>query len=235
MSYPPPPPPYQPPHPPQGPPYLPPGGAYPPPRRSKALPVAIAVGLAVLVLAAAVLVPLLLLSDDDTDDAARDRGADPESPSVSVDTTDLDEVREYDGLEPAHVEGDLTYDQAPPVGGTHNTTWLECGVYDVPVREENVVHDLEHGTVWITYREDQVDEAGRQALADRLPQNGILSPYPEQQAPVVVTVWGRQLDLLGPDDARLGLFIDEYEGGVTAPEPFASCAGGTTDPGGGLG
>ena len=45
---------------------------------------------------------------------------------------------------------------------------------------------------------------------------------------MVVTVWGRQLDLTGADDPRLELFIDEYSEGVTSPEPFASCAGGAT-------
>ena len=39
----------------------------------------------------------------------------------------------------------------PPVGGAHDPEWLECGAYDAPVRDENAVHDLEHGTVWITY------------------------------------------------------------------------------------
>jgi hypothetical protein len=47
---------------------------------------------------------------------------------------------------------------------------------------------------------------------------------------VVVTVWGRQLALVGADDPRLPLFLHRYGGGETAPEPFASCAGGVRDP-----
>ena len=57
-----------------------------------------------------------------------------------------------------------------------------------------------------------------------------MSPYPGLDAPVVVTVWGRQLRLEGADDPRLGLFIARYGAGETAPEPFASCAGGLSDP-----
>ena len=41
------------------------------------------------------------------------------------------------------------------------------------------MHDLEHGTVWITYDPD-LDADDVAALADQLPQNGILSPYPGQ-------------------------------------------------------
>ena len=88
--------------------------------------------------------------------------------------------------------------------------------------------------MWISYNPDlgdgDVDE-----LASELPQNGILAPYPGLTAPVVVTVWGKQLALVGPDDPRLELFIRTYGGGETAPEPNVTCAGGITDPSGGTG
>ena len=144
---------------------------------------------------------------------------------------DLSAVRAYRDLPVAHTAEDVDYPQSPAVGGEHDPVWLDCGAYDEPVREENAVHDLEHGTVWISY-DPGLDDDDVDLLAEALPQNGILAPYPDLHASVVVTVWGRQLDLLGADDARLELFIRRYGGGVTAPEPFASCAGGTTDPGG---
>jgi hypothetical protein len=120
------------------------------------------------------------------------------------------------------------------VGGPHDPVWLECGVYDQPVRNENAVHDLEHGAVWIAY-DAGLDAADVRALARRLPQNGILSPYPGLPAPVVVTVWGRQLRLTSAHDDRLPLFIATFGHSETAPEPTASCAGGTRDPQGGHG
>jgi hypothetical protein len=145
---------------------------------------------------------------------------------------DLSAVRVYDDLRPLHTSDDVDYPQTPPAGGPHDPVWLDCGVYDEPVRDENAVHDLEHGTVWITYDPD-LDGDDVDTLAGVLPHNGILSPYVGLAAPVVVTVWGRQLDLDGADDPRLQTFIDEYADGVTAPEPFASCAGGVRDPQGG--
>jgi len=149
-------------------------------------------------------------------------------------TADLSEVRDYPDLPRDHVEGDVDYAQVPPVGGKHDPVWLDCGAYDAPVRDENGVHDLEHGSVWITYRPD-LDAAGVRTLTEALPQNGILSPYDGLPAPVVVTVWGRQLRLTGADDPRLVLFIQRYGAGRTAPEPFASCAGGVRAPSGGSG
>lgn len=199
------------------PPYPPPFPPPPPPAPRRAWPVGLAVATAVLVVAAAVTVPLAF--------------GDGATGVASDGTVDLSEVRAYDGLRVLHTPGDVEYPQTPPVGGPHDPVWLDCGVYDEPVRDENAVHDLEHGTVWITYDPD-LEDGDVDTLAGLLPQNGILSPYDGLDAPVVVTVWGRQLALTGPDDPRLPLFIDTLGGGVTAPEPFASCAGGVADPDG---
>lgn len=171
----------------------------------------LAVVAALVLVAAAVVVPLLLTRDDG--------GSAP---------SDLAAVRSYDGLTTRHVPlgDDVDYPQAPPVGGDHAPVWIECGTYDEPLPEVNVVHDLEHGTTWLTYRPDDVDADGIERLEEQLPANGLLSPYPDQEAPVVITVWGRQLALEGPDDPRIPLFVERYGAGETAPEPFASCNGG---------
>ena len=185
------------------------GPTPPAPRRRRAGVVA-AVLVAAGVLAAAVLVPRWLVDPP----------------------PDLTEVRAYDGLDVDHTTGEVDYPQSPPVGGRHAPAWLECGVYDEPVREENAVHDLEHGAVWLSYRPGLgEDDVAR--LTDVLPDNGILAPYPGLAAPVVVTVWGRQLRLEGADDPRLELFLRRFGHSETAPEKGASCAGGTSDPQGG--
>jgi hypothetical protein len=185
--------------------------------------IALAVVLAALVVAAALVVPRLVDDEDDDERAGGNRTSEEQSSQAGA---DLDDVRVSEP-EPSHDNGDLDYPESPPVGGAHNDVWLDCGVYDDPLPEEYVVHDLEHGTVWITY-EPGLDDDVVEALAEALPQNGILSPYDDLRAPVVVTVWGRQLDLTGADDPRLALFIEEFAEGVTSPEPFASCEGGAT-------
>ena len=146
---------------------------------------------------------------------------------------DLSAVRTYDVTDRRHTEGGVDYEHTPPVGGPHAPTWLDCGVYDVPVREENAVHDLEHGTVWITHQPG-LSEADLELLAQKLPDNGIMSPHEDLPSPVVVTVWGAQLALEGPGDERLDMFLEEYGDGHTAPERGASCHGGTPDPTGGV-
>lgn len=148
------------------------------------------------------------------------------TPRADRSEIDVAGVQTWDDVTANHVSGAVDYEMAPPAGGDHAAVWLNCGVYTEPVPDENAVHDLEHGTVWITY-DPSLPEDDVAALAEQLPQNGILSPYDGLPAPVVVTVWGAQLALTGADDPRLPLFVEEYDDGVTAPEPLASCAGGT--------
>ncbi|WP_210503792.1 DUF3105 domain-containing protein [Nocardioides xinjiangensis] len=146
---------------------------------------------------------------------------------------DLRLVQTWEVTDRAHTTGDVTYPQDPPAGGAHHPVWLACGVYDEPVRDENAVHDLEHGSVWITHDPD-LPADDLQRLAEQLPDNGIMSPRDGLPSPVVVTVWDAQLRLDGADDARLGLFLEEYGDGHTAPELGVSCRGGTPDPQGEL-
>jgi hypothetical protein len=181
--------------------------------RPRLLPAMLAVLLAAMVVLAAVLVPVGVRV---IDDASERRAA------------DLSEVRVFENLPATHVDGDVDYSVTPPPGGPHADAWLRCGAYDRPVREENLVHSLEHGTVFIAY--DPGLEEGDVALLEELrPDEGILAPYPGLRAPVVVTVWGRQLLLAGADDPRLPLFIAEYGDGATSPEPVASCMGGVVE------
>ena len=184
------------------------------PRKRRVAPVVVGVVAAVLLLAVASAVPVLV-GDSDTG------GSESAGSLVGVEKFELGT--------PKHAEGKVGYGQVPPVGGHHNPVWLECGRYAEPVRDELAVHNLEHGTVWITHRPDLSDQDVAR-LVDALPADGIISPYAGLPTPVVVTVWGIQLQLDGAEDPRLALFLNEYGDGASAPESEASCAGGVGNP-----
>jgi hypothetical protein len=143
-----------------------------------------------------------------------------------------DDVQTYDvGPPGAHTEGDVDYTQTPPVGGEHNPVWQNCGFYEEPVRDEMVVHSLEHGAVWITHLPDlPQDEIER--LRDLAESNSyvLVSPYPDQGSSVVATAWGKQLTLESAEDSNLERFINAYSQGPQTPEPGAACTGGVGDP-----
>jgi Protein of unknown function (DUF3105) len=138
-----------------------------------------------------------------------------------------------------HVQGKVNYPQTPPAGGNHNAIWLNCGIYTTPVPNENAVHDLEHGAVWITYRPDlsssdvsKLTAFARHTIGADLDPHLLLSPYPGLPAPVVASAWGKQLRLTGASDPRLPLFVKTYVKGPQTPEPGAKCSGGVGTPNG---
>jgi hypothetical protein len=137
----------------------------------------------------------------------------------------------YPNLARTHVTGPVTYAQNPPVGGPHNPVWLNCGIYTTPVRNENAVHSLEHGAVWITYQPSLAPSAV-QHLVSLVKGRAyvILAPYPGLPAPIVASAWGLQLKLQTANDPRIAEFIQKYANGPQAPEPGGECTGGTGSP-----
>jgi Protein of unknown function (DUF3105) len=153
------------------------------------------------------------------------------SGSSAQDTVALTGLQTYTGLARDHVTGAVVYPQTPPVGGKHSAIWQNCGVYSAPVHNENAVHSLEHGAMWITYRPD-LPAAQIAAIAGDVSgqQYGLVSPYPGLPSPVVASAWGVQLKLTSASDPRLKSFINTYKSGSRAPEPGGECTGGTGTP-----
>ena len=76
-----------------------------------------------------------------------------------------DPAKDIDGVvvteyEPAHAQPGqrVAYTKAPPDGGRHDQVWANCAgtVYPDAVRNEHMVHALEHGAVWIAYNPDDL-------------------------------------------------------------------------------
>lgn len=125
-----------------------------------------------------------------------------------------------------HVEGTVDYPQTPPAGGEHNAAWLNCGIYTEPVPNENAVHSLEHGAVWVTY-DPALSDDDLAALRAWLPSSYVvLSPYEGMDTPIAVSAWNAQLTVDSPSDERIGDFFEEYWRSQNAPEPGAACTGG---------
>jgi hypothetical protein len=144
----------------------------------------------------------------------------------------IEGLQEFPNLPRDHQAARVNYTMAPPVGGEHSAAWLNCGIYRLPVNNENAVHSLEHGAVWITYQPElAVADIDKLKALVRGRSHAILSPYPGIPAPVVAVAWGKRLEVEKADDPRIGQFLSAYENGPQTPEPGASCSGslGTPD------
>ena len=142
-----------------------------------------------------------------------------------------------------HVSGPVTYSVTPPVGGPHNATWMNCGIYDQSVPNERAVHNLEHGAVWITYRPSLPQSEVNQLRAFAEKQTMVpssegaasryidLSPYPGLSSPIVISSWGFQLKFSSSADPRLQQFVNKFRASQKyTPEYGGACTGGVGTP-----
>ena len=141
----------------------------------------------------------------------------------------IEGVQTFGDLTRNHTTDDVDYPQSPPVGGDHDPEWVDCTgtVYDEPLRNENAVHSLEHGAVWVTHT-DAVSQADIDALAAKVDGQpySFMSPYLDQESPIMLTAWGVQLGVDSADDARIDEFLTAYRAGPQTPEPGATCESG---------
>ena len=113
----------------------------------------------------------------------------------------------------------------PPVGGIHHDQWQNCGIYLESIETEKAIHSMEHGAVWITYRPDIAHDEIT-SLQTIVQDQGylLLSPYPGQRSPIVLSAWSVQLELDSANDNRLSAFVNRYRLGPTTPERGAACS-----------
>jgi len=113
------------------------------------------------------------------------------------------------------------YNSNPPTSGDHWPKAADWGIYLSPLPDEQLVHNLEHGGVWISYKDldsDAITKLG--TLAKKYPQAVIITPRAQNESKIAVTSWGRldTFDVL--DTERIEKFIKSNIN--NSPEPLAS-------------
>ena len=118
----------------------------------------------------------------------------------------------------AHVsEGtDVQYQSNPPTSGDHWAEPLADGIYDIEKPDEAIVHSLEHGRVWISYKPSIPDQT-KKALEDLLKKyNGtVLTPRSANNTDIALAAWDRldafNLNADGTfDESRITDFIKRW-------------------------
>lgn len=100
------------------------------------------------------------------------------------------------------------YSSNPPTSGDHWPQPAEWGIYLSPLPDEQLVHNLEHGGIWISYKDldnDAITKLG--ALAKKYPQAVIITPRAQNESEIALASWGRldTFDVL--DVERIEKFI----------------------------
>jgi len=104
------------------------------------------------------------------------------------------------------------YNSNPPTSGPHYAVPANWGIYDEPLPDEQLVHNLEHGGIWISYRDAGDQEAVNKlkSVADDFTIKVILTPRPENDSRIAVAAWGRLLKLADFDEQQIRDFIGAF-------------------------
>ena len=104
------------------------------------------------------------------------------------------------------------YNSNPPTSGPHYAEPAKWGIYDLELPDEQLVHNLEHGGIWISYRDagDQDLIAKLKDIADDYALKVIMTPRPQNDSAMVLAAWTRLLQLETFDEQQIKSFIKAF-------------------------
>ena len=136
-------------------------------------------------------------------------------------TLNIPEVGQAYPIEGANHVADGTkvdYKTNPPSSGAHYASPARWGVYGKPLPDETLVHNLEHGGVWISYKPTLPEEDIKKLedLVKSYRSKVILTPREKNDSPIALASWGRVYKMDSFDEGAIKNFILKYKN--TGPE-----------------
>ncbi len=117
----------------------------------------------------------------------------------------------------------IAYKTNPPQSGSHYAKPADWGVYEEAIPDERLVHNLEHGGIWIAYR-PSISTAAKDrltALAKSYKSKVIMAPRKKNDTDIALVSWGRIYKMeIAPDgsfdEKAIKNYIIKYKN--TGPE-----------------
>lgn len=120
----------------------------------------------------------------------------------------------FEGAQHVAEGTEVSYRSNPPTSGSHWPDPLRDGIYEEEKPDQAIIHSMEHGRVWVSYK-PEIGEEAIQFLKDLLRREVrvILTPRAGNETDIVLAAWTR-LDAfdLAQDGEQLAL--SEVEGRV---------------------
>lgn len=113
------------------------------------------------------------------------------------------------------------YNSNPPTSGSHDAQPTDWGVYQKELKDENVIHSMEHGGIWISYQPSIDDEMKEklEAIGKKYSGSVVVSPRAKNDSLIALASWGRLEKLSSFDKERIVEFIKRNKN--KSPEPIA--------------
>ncbi len=104
------------------------------------------------------------------------------------------------------------YNSNPPTNGWHYPNWADWGIYADTIPDEYLIHNLEHGGIWISYRDSDNTELINQLqqLVSTDSDRVIMTHRAADDSAISVAAWGVLLNLDQFDAASIEAFIQKY-------------------------
>jgi len=106
------------------------------------------------------------------------------------------------------------YNSNPPSSGDHYGQTARGGFYDEPLADETVIHNLEHGDIWIAYH-PKISSEAKETLKKFAGQYVVVSPRSQNDGNISLVAWGRvdtfDIENDAVDEHRIQDFISRYD------------------------
>ena len=122
------------------------------------------------------------------------------------------------------------YNSSPPSSGPHWPNPAKNGVYDDPLPDEQVIHNMEHGHVWLAYRPNKSGSPSEEGSPEANLKPGvseeeisklkelvndddwkvIMTPRAKNETKIALVAWGRVLKMDEVDYNKIEDFIRTY-------------------------
>ena len=107
-----------------------------------------------------------------------------------------------------------SYNSNPPSSGDHYGQTARGGFYDEPLADETVIHNLEHGDIWIAYH-PKISSEAKETLKKFAGQYVVVSPRSQNDGNISLVAWGRvdtfDIENDAVDEHRIQDFISRYD------------------------
>lgn len=111
------------------------------------------------------------------------------------------------------------YNSNPPTGGWHYAQPAQTGIYDKELTDEQLIHNLEHSHIWISYKPDLAkDQINKLAnIAESYGSRIIVTMRTKNDSPIAVAAWQYLLKLDTIDKDQIRDFIRAHRN-LAGPE-----------------
>lgn len=106
------------------------------------------------------------------------------------------------------------YNSNPPTSGPHFASTAEWGIYKDELPDETLIHNLEHGGIWISYKPDINPEIKKKLenFYDKWGRKVIVAPRAKNDSDIALVAWNH-LDKFSASeysDERIDKFIKAF-------------------------